>query len=70
MSGLIFRIRETLPQSKPQPGSQSVKALRETNTMPSVGRFLSGYYPRYLGPKNTKEIVSTETLNYWGNPGL
>jgi len=41
------------------------KARRETDTMPNWAGS-SWYWLRYMDPKNDKEFVSKEALNYWG----
>ena len=40
-------------------------AKRETDTMPNWAGS-SWYFLRYMDPKNDKEFVSKEALNYWG----
>ncbi|MDD2435376.1 MAG: leucine--tRNA ligase [Bacilli bacterium] len=40
-------------------------AKRETDTMPNWAGS-SWYWLRYMDPKNNKDFVSTEALNYWG----
>ena len=40
-------------------------AKRETDTMPNWAGS-SWYYLRYMDPKNDKEFVSNEAMNYWG----
>lgn len=58
---------ETISQTQAQPGSQWVKASRETNTMPQWAGSC-WYYLRYLDPHNSKAIASPEALKYWGCP--
>ncbi len=44
-------------------------AVRETDTMPNWAGS-SWYWLRYLDPKNDKEFVSQDKLNYWGQVDL
>ncbi len=41
----------------------------ETNTMPGFAGS-SGYYLRYMDPRNSKEYFSKEAVNYWQNVDL
>ncbi len=58
-----------VPASQPRPGSDWLRARRETNTMPQWAGSC-WYYLRYLDPHNDSAIASPAALRYWGMPDL
>ncbi len=58
----LARIPEFVNTTCPHCGKE---ARRETDTMPNWAGS-SWYWLRYMDPKNEKEFVSKEALNYWG----
>ena len=59
----------SVPASQAQPGTDWIRARRETNTMPQWAGSC-WYYLRYLEPANAGEPASREALQYWGVPDL
>lgn len=59
----------SVPASQPRPGTDWIRARRETNTMPQWAGSC-WYYLRYLDPHNPQAIAAEENLQYWGAPDL
>ncbi|MBI5694110.1 MAG: leucine--tRNA ligase [Verrucomicrobia bacterium] len=59
-----------VPADQPRPpGSEWLRARRETNTMPQWAGSC-WYYLRFLDPHNQAAFASPEALRYWASPDL